>query len=184
MLLYYNDGDLVEEAVRCLVDQSHDVMAWDHGSTDETPDVLRSLRSDLVELQTLPRSVDFYDLYRKMSEHLLSEYVSRYDWISWPDQDEFLEGPDRARSYRRWVEEVAASSYDWVEFNNFNYWWTSEDDPPSPARLAVSGDAASSAVAPPGSARGGPLLPTSGSSPTTRLWGSGTRAFSTSATTR
>jgi hypothetical protein len=27
------------------------------------------------------------------------------------------------------VEEVAASSCDWVEFNNFNYWWTSEDDP-------------------------------------------------------
>jgi len=129
VLLCYNDGDLVADAVRYLREQGHDLVVWDHGSTDETPEVLASLRGELVELTTVPRSVDFYELYPKMSEHLLREYVARYDWISWPDQDEFLEGPDRARSYREWVEEVASSPYDWVEFNNFNYWWTAADDP-------------------------------------------------------
>ena len=43
VLLCYNDGDLVDEAVRYLREQGHDVVVWDHGSTDETPDVLRSL---------------------------------------------------------------------------------------------------------------------------------------------
>jgi glycosyltransferase involved in cell wall biosynthesis len=129
VLLCYNDGDLVEEAVRYLREQGHAVVAWDHGSTDETPEVLRALRSELVELQTVPRSVDFYELYPSMSAHLLSDYVARYDWISWPDQDEFLEGPDRSRPYRDWVEEVAASPYDWAQFNNYNFWWTSSDDP-------------------------------------------------------
>lgn len=129
VLLCYNDGDLVLDAVRYLREMGHHVIAWDHGSTDETPQVLQALRSELVEHQTVPRSVDFYELYPRMSEHLLRDYVHSYDWISWPDQDEFLEGPDRTCSYAQWVEEVAASPYDWVQFNNYNFWWTTDDDP-------------------------------------------------------
>jgi hypothetical protein len=129
VLLCYNDGDLVEDAVAYLRQQGHHVLVWDHGSTDETPGVLARLEGELVEHRVVPRSVDFYGLYQAMSEHLLASYVDRYDWVSWPDQDEFLEGPDRARPYRSWVEEVLASPYDWVQFNNFNYWWTPADDP-------------------------------------------------------
>ena len=75
MLLCYNDGDLVDDAVRYLREQGHDLIVWDHGSTDETPEVLRSLSGELMELQTVPRSVDFYGLYPAMSEHLMKEYV-------------------------------------------------------------------------------------------------------------
>jgi hypothetical protein len=128
VLLCYNDGDLVEDAVRYLREQGHDLIVWDHGSTDQTPDVLRGLRSELLEWQNIPRTVDFYQLYQAMSAHLLENYVANYDWVSWPDQDEFLEGPDRARSYREWLEDVAASPYDWIQFNNFNFWWTEADD--------------------------------------------------------
>jgi len=129
VLLCYNDGDLVEDAVRYLREQGHELIVWDHGSTDETPEVLRSLRGELMELCTVPRSVDFYGLYQAMSEHLLAEHVTRYDWVSWPDQDEILEGPDRSRSYREWLEEAIASPYDWAQFNNYNFWWTTADDP-------------------------------------------------------
>jgi glycosyltransferase involved in cell wall biosynthesis len=129
VLLCYNDGDLVEDAVRYLREQGHDLVVWDHGSTDETAEVLRGLSPELVELQTVPRSVDFYGLYQAMSAHLLEKYVPRYDWISWPDQDEFLEGPDRAQPYREWLAEVVASPYDWIQFNNYNFWWTEADDP-------------------------------------------------------
>ncbi len=128
VLLCYNDGDLVADAVRYLIEQGHDVIAWDHGSDDETGDILRRLKSDLVELQTIPRSFDFYRLYPEMSRHLLADYVHRYDWISWPDQDEFLEGPDRTRSYRSWMDEFVESPYDWLQFRNFNYWWTESDN--------------------------------------------------------
>jgi Glycosyl transferase family 2 len=129
VLLCYNDGDLVEEAVRYLREQDHHVIAWDHGSEDETPSVLQSLRSELVELTRVPREFDFYELYPEMSRHLRANYVDSYDWISWPDQDEFLEGPDRTRSYRDWLEEVAESGHDWIRFHNYNYWFTAEDDP-------------------------------------------------------
>jgi glycosyltransferase involved in cell wall biosynthesis len=129
VLLCYNDGDLVEDAVGYLREQDHHLVVWDHGSTDETPEVLRRLQPEFLELRSIPRSVDFYGLYQAMSAHLLEDYVPRYDWISWPDQDEFLEGPDRSRSYRDWLEDVAASPYDWIQFNNFNFWWTEADDP-------------------------------------------------------
>lgn len=129
VLLCYNDGDLVEDAVRYLREQGHELVVWDHGSTDETADVLRGLRGELVELRDVPRAVDFYGLYQAMSANLLENYVGRYDWVSWPDQDEFLEGPDRSRPYVDWLEEVIASPFDWLQFNNYNFWWTSADDP-------------------------------------------------------
>jgi hypothetical protein len=128
VLLCYNDGDLVEDSVRYLLEQGHHLVIWDHGSTDETGEVLDRLAGELLELRTVPRSVDFYQLYQMMSAHLLEAYVPHYDWVSWPDQDEFLEGPDRSRPYQDWVEEVLGSRYDWVQFNNFNFWWTVADD--------------------------------------------------------
>lgn len=128
VLLCYNDGDLVADAIEYLIDQGHHVIVWDHGSSDETPRVIDHYRADLLEAKTIPRECDFYNLYLEMSHHLLANYVDRYEWISWPDQDEFLEGPDRSRSYRDAVLEVLESPYDWVQFRNFNFWWTTADD--------------------------------------------------------
>jgi len=129
VLLCYNDGDLLEESISYLLEQEHDVIVWDHGSTDETPAVLRRFGSELRELRNVPRDFDFYELYPAMSRHLMSNYVDEYDWISWPDQDEFLEGPSRDRPYRDYLREAHDAGIDWIEFDNFNYWFTEEDDP-------------------------------------------------------
>jgi hypothetical protein len=129
VLLCYNDGDLLEESISYLLGQEHDLVIWDHGSTDETPALLDRFRGDCREIRTVPREFDFYELYQAMSRHLIEHYVSQYDWISWPDQDEFLEGPARDRSYRDYLQEADESGVDWIEFRNFNYWWTEEDDP-------------------------------------------------------
>lgn len=129
VLLCYNDGDLLENSIEYLLEQNHRVLIWDHGSTDGSPDVIRRFRSELLESRVVPRSFDFYELYPAMSRHLLEHYVKSYDWISWPDQDEFLEGPSRSKSYLAWLEEVADSRFDWIQFRNFNFWYTEQDDP-------------------------------------------------------
>jgi hypothetical protein len=129
VLLCYNDADFLVESIESLRESGHHVIAWDHGSNDETPRILRKLRGELVEVQTIPRSFDFYKLYPEMSRHLIDCYADKYQWFSWPDQDEILEGPDRSKTYREWLDEVIDSPYDWVEFRNFNFWWTSDDDP-------------------------------------------------------
>jgi glycosyltransferase involved in cell wall biosynthesis len=129
VLLCYNDGDLLEDSIRYLLDQRHDLVVWDHGSTDETASVIDRFRSDLLERRFVPREFDFYDLYPAMSGHLMDRYVASYDWVSWPDQDELLEGPSRAKPYHAWLQEVHDSPHSWIQFNNFNYWFTSADDP-------------------------------------------------------
>jgi hypothetical protein len=129
VLLCYNDGDIIGDSVSYLLEQGHDVIVWDHGSDDGSHQVLDGLRHELVELRTIPRDVDFYEIYPEMSRHLLANYVERYEWISWPDADEFLEGPDRTRPYGDWLAEAVASPHDWIQFRNFNFWWTEADDP-------------------------------------------------------
>jgi hypothetical protein len=132
VLLCYNDGDLVHESISYLLDQNHDLIVWDHGSTDETPTNLERFRPHCREVRRVPREFDFYELYPAMSRHLMENHVSDYDWISWPDQDEFLEGPARDRSYHDYVLEAYDCGIDWIEFRNFNFWCTDEDDPTVP----------------------------------------------------
>src|SRR5947209_19567768 len=129
VLLCYNDGDLLPDSIRYLREQKHDIVLWDHGSTDQTESVVARMRSELLDSRRLPREFDFYELYPEMSRHLLNKYVRNYDWISWPDQDEFLEGPTRQASYYDSLHEVFQSKHDWIQFRNFNFWLTRADDP-------------------------------------------------------
>jgi len=127
VVLCYNDADILEEALEHLLNTNHDLIVWDHGSDDGTPAILDRYQSQLVERKLIPRSFDFYNLYQAMSERLISNYIRQYDWISWPDQDEFLEGADRSKPYDQWVEKIYAEGYDFIQFNNFNFWLTGED---------------------------------------------------------
>ena len=43
--------------------------------------------------------------------------------------NEFLEGPARDRSYFEYLCDAHESGVDWIEFRNFNFWCTDEDDP-------------------------------------------------------
>src|ERR671910_319639 len=85
--------------------------------------------SPVLQRRRPARGVDFYELYPAMSRHMIETYIRDYDWISWPDQDEFLEGPARDRSYYQYVREAHDSGIDWIQFHNFNFWCTDEDDP-------------------------------------------------------
>jgi hypothetical protein len=127
VLLCYNDADILSDVITYLLNQNHDLIAWDHSSNDDTAAVLDQFTGNLVERRLIPRDFDFYYLYQAMSKNLLDNYIDKYDWISWPDQDEILEGPDRNKSYYDYLQEIFYSQYDWIYFNNFNYWFTSQD---------------------------------------------------------
>ncbi len=129
VLLCHNDADMLPDAIEALLENKHDLVVWDHGSDDETGHVLDRYVGHLRERRFVPRSFDFYQLYEAMSEHLIRHYCADYDWISWPDQDEILEGPARDRSYYNYLMEVMDSEFNWIQFRNFNFWFTTEDDP-------------------------------------------------------
>ena len=127
VLLCYNDADILEH--------NHDLVVWDHGSDDGTAEVLDKYEKHFRERKYVPRSFDFYNLYPEMSRNLIKNYVKKYDWISWPDQDELLEGPDRTKKYDKWLKEIHKQGHDFIQFNNYNYWFTTADNAlePSPA---------------------------------------------------
>jgi glycosyltransferase involved in cell wall biosynthesis len=126
--LFYNDDDMVRDALEHLLENNHDLIIWDHGSTDRTAAILDEYNEHFVERLFLPREFDFYRLFETVSRHILDKYAGQYDWISFPESDEILEGPDRSKSYYEHAREVLDSPYDWVQFNNIVYWFTEEDD--------------------------------------------------------
>ena len=128
VLLCYNDGDFVSDAVEALLENGHHILAWDHGSNDETASMLDKYNGQFLERHFLPREFDFYGLYAHVSRHIIENFGSIYDWVSWPDMDEILEGPTRTKSYPEYVEEVIDSGCTYVQFDNYNYWFTSDDD--------------------------------------------------------
>jgi len=135
VLLCYNDADILEDAILHLLEHNHDLVVWDHGSDDGTAEVLDKYEKHFRERKYVPRSFDFYNLYPEMSRNLIKNYVKKYDWISWPDQDELLEGPDRTKKYDKWLKEIHKQGHDFIQFNNYNYWFTTADNAlePSPA---------------------------------------------------
>ncbi len=130
ILLCYNDADVLPPVLDHLIANRHDVVTWNHGSSDNTADVCRDyLGRGVIEYQDLDRDeVPFKDLYGLCARYLVRAYGPRYDWLSWPDQDELLEGPDLTRPYHEQVTELLASGHDWVEFDNFVFWFTDDDD--------------------------------------------------------
>jgi glycosyltransferase involved in cell wall biosynthesis len=129
VLLCYNDADMLPEAIESLLNNNHELLVWDHGSDDGTAEVLDRYASHFTGREFVPREFDFYKLHARVSKHLRKHYCERYDWISWPDQDEILEGPSRDKSYYAYITEVVNSECNWVRFRNFNFWFTAEDDP-------------------------------------------------------
>jgi hypothetical protein len=127
VLLCYNDGDILEDSINYLLENNHDLVVWDHGSDDNTKEVLDKYNDKFLERKFVPRSFDFYNLYAAMSKNLIDNYIKEYDWISWPDQDEFLEGPNRKKSYFEHIRDVYNTECNWVRFNNINYWFTEKD---------------------------------------------------------
>lgn len=126
--LFYNDDDIVADHLEHMLNNNHDVVVWDHGSNDRTPDVLDKFRGAIRGLYFMPRSFDFYKIFAHVSRYVMEHYAKDYDWISFPESDEFLEGPDRTKSYYDHVCDVVDSPYDWLEFRNQVFWYTSADD--------------------------------------------------------
>ncbi len=126
--LFYNDDDIAADHLRHMLDNNHDVVAWDHGSTDGTSAVLDQFKGELLGRHYLPREFDFYNVFEHVSRYVMDNLAAQYDWISFPESDEFLEGPDRTMSYYEHLCAVHDSAFDWIQFINMVYWFTDTDD--------------------------------------------------------
>ena len=126
--LFYNDDDIVDDAITHLLENNHELVVWDHGSTDGTAAAIDRYSEHIRERHFIPREFDFYKIFEHVSRHVIDNLARDYDWISFPESDEILEGPDRSKSYFEHVVDVCDSGFDWIQFNNIVFWFTERDD--------------------------------------------------------
>ena len=157
VLLFHNDEDLVDDQIEHWLHNNHDIVIFNHNSTDATTSIIDEYYSKkdkygILRVYTLGSGVPFKNngVFEEISYILMGRpldnspyrnhiqvsdgkwsgvnYSKQYDWISFPESDEFLEGPDRSKSYHEHLLDVHASRYNFMTFANMVFWFTSADD--------------------------------------------------------
>lgn len=125
----YNEDDCIENAIECLLNSAHDVHVFDHGSSDNTADKVRSYGN--VKYHYLDREkIHFFrgrnNLYTVISQFIGSK-VNDFDWVTWMDADEILHGAngmDLAKS----IHKDFARGSKVIRGTIHEYWITEKDD--------------------------------------------------------
>ena len=152
VLLFHNDEDLVEDQINYYGNvNEHELIVFNHNSSDKTSELIAGNKdkinciydlSDKIVFRTnevhstiykiLLGRQDYNKKEVKLSEQRFNnfKYSAEYDWISFPESDEFLEGPNRSLSYYEHLCNISPDeSISRIVFDNIIYWFTEKDDP-------------------------------------------------------
>lgn len=133
VMLFHNDEHLVEEQIEHMLSNDHDIIIFNHNSCDRTQELIDTAKDKherVRETYEFDSSIGFAngEIFARISDILMETYKDSYDWISFIESDEFLEGPSRDKTYGEYLRDVASTDATYVQFNNMNYWFTSKDD--------------------------------------------------------
>lgn len=113
-----NEAIHLRRALSELDGQDIDVAVIDHGSADDTADVIDEFRQRVVVRQWRPYSGEF-----SLSDQLAwkREIISRlrHDWVVHQDADESLGHSDSESSLRTAIEQASTEGFTVVDFNEF-----------------------------------------------------------------
>jgi hypothetical protein len=152
VLLFHNDEDLIEDQIDYYGNiNKNDLIVFNHNSSDQTSELIEKNKDKIKCIYTLSDKIIFNEnevhqtIYKillgqtnyNINEVHLSDnkfknviYSKIYHWISFPESDEFLEGPNRKLSY---YEHLCNLYYNKninnISFSNIIYWFTEKDDP-------------------------------------------------------
>lgn len=152
VLLFHNDEDLVEDQIKYYkYKNKHDLIVFNHNSNDQTSELINKYKDDILCVYELTDQIDFkknevhITIYKilmghqdiKKDEIKMSnedgynlDFTKNYDWISFPESDEFLEGPDRTKTYYEHICSIHDNpNIDKISFSNVIFWFTDKDDP-------------------------------------------------------
>ena len=153
VLLFHNDEDLVEDQINYYKNlNKQDLIVFNHNSTDSTAEIINKYKNDILCIYTLSDKISFK--YNKVHEIIYKillgrndkgfapeeiqmsnqkyknfKYSDHYDWISFPESDEFLEGPNRQFTYYEHLGNLHKQKHiNKIKFDNIIYWFTEKDD--------------------------------------------------------
>ena len=133
VILFHNDEEIVEDQVRHMVSNKHDVIIFNHNSSDRTQeliDMCERNHEEVIKTYHIDASVSFASgaIFKLIRDIIIKCYKDDYDWITFVESDEFLEGPKRDKSYGEYLEEVAKTDATYIQFNNILFWFSDKDD--------------------------------------------------------
>jgi hypothetical protein len=147
VLLFHNDADLIQAQIDYYrFENRHDIIIFDHASTDNSHDIYKKNKDEITCLYELPEGrVDFKNnevhelIYSVLQGNIpyfgikvtgiQMHYSAEYDWISFPESDEFLEGPDRSLDYFGHLCVLhPQANINKIKFDNYIFWFTEKDD--------------------------------------------------------
>jgi hypothetical protein len=130
VMLFHNDEDLVEDQIIHMLKNNHDILIFDHNSNDNTTEIILDNQDSILDYYLLKDDLVFQnnEVFAYISKILIQDYSHKYDWITFIESDEFLEGPNRTKNYYNHLQTIDPK-YTWVTFDNFVFWYTDRDDP-------------------------------------------------------
>ena len=122
-----NEADIIEPFVRHTCAHFHKLIVLDDGSSDDTPQILRSMRATGLPVVIVTKESIVYDQSRYMTL-LLQMAVNQFgaDWVMPLDADEFIEPPHNVKltewlsGFEPRVLLVPWSDFVWDEEASFN----------------------------------------------------------------
>ena len=136
-LLFCNEDDLVDDQIKyysgpgvflkIFVNRpSENVLNELHKRGYSNGGKCTGSKGDPMQYLVLPDSLNFTTGQVHRAVYTWIQSVEKdFDWISFPESDEFLEGPDRTMTY---YEHAAKTEYNTIVFGNFMFCCTPEDD--------------------------------------------------------
>jgi glycosyltransferase involved in cell wall biosynthesis len=122
----------VGNAIKCLLDNNHDVYVFDHGSTDKTAEsIARYPEANYVYVDrgefpnfTKPGT---NNIHFKVTSFICQNKGS-YDWVTWIDADEILESNSKGKTLKDDIQIASDNGHHGIQSVLRNYWITSGDD--------------------------------------------------------
>ena len=133
VILFHNDEEIVNEQIKHMIANKHDIIIFNHNSNDHTQTLIESAQekhTEIKKIYVLDENISFSsgEVFKYISDVLIADYKNDYEWISFIESDEFLEGPTRDKSYYDCLLYVSKTDYTYVEFNNMLFWFTDNDN--------------------------------------------------------
>jgi glycosyltransferase involved in cell wall biosynthesis len=126
----FNEGDMLGETIRHLIDQGVSVHIIDNWSTDESWEIAGSFPENQVSRERFPLEgpSEHYEWYKQLeySEQLAATLP--YDWFIHYDADELRYSPWKGVSLKNAIGFIDRLGYNAIDFTVLDFRYTQEND--------------------------------------------------------
>src|SRR5208282_1327919 len=128
MMSVRNESDIVGQVIKHLISQGIQLVILEGGSSDGSFEVCSEFVGHGVLSLESESSTKFqwHLILKRLYEMALRHQP---DWVLLNGADEFLEAPSHGQTLEAAIRSEADKGYDLIQFNNFEFWPTKDDDP-------------------------------------------------------